>query len=103
MGALLMDGLTGLLKHPTVGDVRGLGLMAGIEMVRDKATKTRFRPEDKIARRLMQNLADEGVLTRAGDIIQLAPPLVITKPEVEKLVDAMDRSITRFEKDMGLA
>jgi L-2,4-diaminobutyrate transaminase len=89
--------------HPNVGDVRGgLGLLAALEFVEDKATKANFAGERKIAGRLQAEMVKRGVVTRArpvagphpapGDAVFLAPPLVITPAQVDTVVDVVRES-----------
>ena len=86
----LFAALDPLKAHPHVGDVRGLGLLAGIEFVRDKSTLTPFPREENIAGKIFQAAVDDGVLTYPtqgcvdgtnGDHILLAPPFIITQEE----------------------
>ncbi|MGB9123251.1 MAG: aminotransferase class III-fold pyridoxal phosphate-dependent enzyme, partial [Candidatus Angelobacter sp.] len=86
----LFAALDPLKAHPHVGDVRGLGLLAGVEFVKDKSTLTPFPPEENIAGKIFQAAMDEGVLTYPtqgcvdgvnGDHILLAPPFIITPEE----------------------
>ncbi len=86
----LFTALAPLKQHLHVGDVRGLGLLAGIEFVKDKATGAPFPREENIAGRIFQAAMDQGVLTYPtqgcvdgvnGDHILLAPPFIITAEE----------------------
>jgi len=98
MGQYLMDGLKTLMRHKWVGDVRGKGLLLGVELVKDKATK---EPVDNAT---IQGVVDGcrklGVIVgrsnggRAGGMtIALSPPLIITRAECDRIVDALDRTI----------
>ena len=89
--------------HPNVGDVRGgLGLLAALEFVEDKATKANFAADRKIAGRLQAEMVKRGVVTRSrpvagphpapGDGVFLAPPLVITAAQVDTIVDVARES-----------
>jgi adenosylmethionine-8-amino-7-oxononanoate aminotransferase len=89
-GQELFAALESLKQHPHVGDVRGLGLLAGIEFVKGKATGAPFPREENIGGKIFQAAMDEGVLTYPtqgcvdgmnGDHILLAPPFVITSEE----------------------
>lgn len=86
----LFAALEPLKAHPHVGDVRGLGLLAGVEFVKDKSTHAPFPREENIAGKIFQAAMDEGVLTYPtqgcvdginGDHILLAPPFIITTEE----------------------
>jgi adenosylmethionine-8-amino-7-oxononanoate aminotransferase len=71
-----------------VGNVRGLGLIAGVEVVADKAAKQLFPPEAQIMQRLGDALAERGLYTRiAADTICLAPPLVTTDAQLDRIVE----------------
>lgn len=101
MGERLMDGLETLRSHPIVGDVRGLGLLAGIELVADRKTRAPISGED--ARKISRYLKEEGVLTRVWSVLCLAPPLCVTREQVDWLVGVVDRVLHRFEKESGFA
>jgi adenosylmethionine-8-amino-7-oxononanoate aminotransferase len=89
-GRDLFAALEPLRSHPHVGDVRGLGLLAGVEFVKDKASGEPFPPGENICERIRQAAADHGVLTYPtqgcvdgvrGDHILLAPPFIISREE----------------------
>ncbi|HUK58684.1 MAG TPA: aspartate aminotransferase family protein [Stellaceae bacterium] len=80
--------------HPLVGEVRGVGLIAGIELVRDKATKAPFPAQAGAGALVMQKCREEGAILRAlGDTIAFCPPLVISAAEVEELVRRFERGL----------
>ncbi|MCI4337278.1 MAG: aminotransferase class III-fold pyridoxal phosphate-dependent enzyme [Thermoplasmata archaeon] len=89
-------------RHPSVGDVRGLGLFAAVELVRDRATKEPFNtPEDKLAGRrtvveeVQRAMMADGVYAFAWvSHLILAPPLIITREELDRGIDALDRGLT---------
>ena len=90
LGARLLAGMQTLLAFKAVGDVRGLGLLVGVELVADRATKATFDPALKVVGRIRLELEKRGVFTRAmRDILAFAPPLVITEAQVDQLVEAM--------------
>jgi putrescine aminotransferase len=99
-GLYLRKKLEELRELPYVGDVRSLGLMAGIEIVADKATKERF-PSSGLARTasVAKNAREFGLVTRPllDDILLLAPPFVITEKEIDQAVNALRRSIQMLE------
>jgi L-2,4-diaminobutyrate transaminase len=76
-------------ENPIVGDVRGVGLLAAIEFVADRDDRTPFDPALSVGARVAQACLDRGMVARAmpqGDILGFAPPLVISKGEVDKIV-----------------
>jgi len=96
-GARLKAGLETLRRHELVGDVRGLGLLGGLELVRDRETKELFDPALGVGRRVFLAALEEGVIVRAlgGDVIAMSPPLVITEAEVDRTVEVLDRALAR--------
>jgi adenosylmethionine-8-amino-7-oxononanoate aminotransferase len=87
--------------HPTVGEARGIGLLWALEMVKDKATRESFAPADNIAGRLVRKFRDRGLLTRAGNYVYIAPPLVINREEADAVVDVLDEAISEFESELS--
>ncbi len=86
-------------QFPFVGDVRGLGLMVGIELVNDKATKRSFDPSVGAARQLQRAAMAEGVLVRAlplNDVIALSPPLTVDKATINEIVGRLAKAMTRI-------
>ncbi|WP_331375243.1 aspartate aminotransferase family protein [Sinorhizobium chiapasense] len=81
---------------PIVGEVRGVGLMGAIEFVGDRENKTRFDPSLKVGARVSKAARDRGLIARAmphGDILGFAPPLVITKEEVDEIVSIAEKAV----------
>jgi len=101
-GAYLLKRLQDLRSHEIVGDVRGLGLVAGIELVRDRATKELFEASAGAARRVWLAALEEGVIVRplGGDVLAISPPFVITNEQIDKIVLVLDRALTRVEKEL---
>jgi len=81
--------------HPIVGEVRGVGLVAAIELSADKAAKKPFDPARKAGARLCKHGEEEGVILRAmvNDSMGFSPPLVITKSEVNEMLDRVGRAL----------
>lgn len=80
--------------HPRVGDVRGKGLLIGIELVQDAATRTPFPRESGVGRRVMDRAMENLFMLRAtGDVITLFPALVTTMPDARAMVSATCRAI----------
>lgn len=96
MGELLQDGLRHLArKYPIIGDVRGRGLMVGVELVRDRATR---EPAGREAARLAYRCFELGLLViycgLYGNVIELTPPLTITAQDVEKALAIFDEALS---------
>jgi adenosylmethionine-8-amino-7-oxononanoate aminotransferase len=103
VGAYLLEGLRSLSNHPTVGDVRGLGLMCAVEFVRDKKTKARFGENERFCERIMAYALQQGLILRqVEDIIEFCPPLIITRAQVDEMIRITDTAISRVEKEVGL-
>lgn len=103
MGAHMLDRLNRLREHAIVGDVRGIGLMCAVELVKDKATKEPFTAFPTGPKMLKDRLAEAGMLTRVGgNNVFLAPPLTVTQQEVDEMVDIVEASIEYVESQLGL-
>jgi putrescine aminotransferase len=101
-GAYLLKRLQDLRSHEIVGDVRGLGLVAAIELVRDRTTKEQFEVSAGAARRVWQAALEEGVIVRplTGDVLAMSPPFVISNEQIDRIVSVLDKAITRVEKEL---
>lgn len=85
-------------KFSFVGDVRGMGLMLGIEMVADKATRTTLPRGNPIAAKVAQAAYQRGLMVRiSGPNLILSPPLVITREEMDFMVDALEGAFADVE------
>jgi len=87
--------LAALAEHPLVGEARGAGLLGGLEIVADKASKDSYPPERKAAALVAAKALGHGLIVRAlpGDAIGICPPLVITGDEIDALFDRMERAL----------
>lgn len=94
-GTRLLSNLRQALSdHPNVGDVRGLGLMCAVEIVKDKGTKEEFDPSEKIGVRVHQVTAKRGLFSRVrGDVYCLAPPIVTSEQHLDQIVDILKGAI----------
>jgi adenosylmethionine-8-amino-7-oxononanoate aminotransferase len=99
MGTYLGEQLQTLTKHPSVGEVRGVGMVWGLDMVANKATREKFAKDSKFKKKLAQLLMDRNVVTRVWDVLHLAPPLIVTKDEIDNVVGAIDESLTMAENE----
>ncbi|MCC6621669.1 MAG: aminotransferase class III-fold pyridoxal phosphate-dependent enzyme [Deltaproteobacteria bacterium] len=102
MGEILHARLAPLRDLAGVGDVRGKGLLAGIELVADKDTKAPFPRAAKVAERLVANALDRGLVLwpnvghadgERGDLVMVAPPFIISEDEIDQLVSRLAESI----------
>ncbi|HYL85202.1 MAG TPA: aspartate aminotransferase family protein [Candidatus Angelobacter sp.] len=103
-GTHLRDALAPLLGHPHVGDIRGLGLLLGMEFLKDKATREPFPKAENIAEKIRQAAVAEGVLTYPtqgcvdglrGDHILLAPPFTISQEECALIARALQAALAK--------
>jgi clan AA aspartic protease len=93
-GERLQRGLAALASHPNVGDVRGLGLLAAVELVADKSSRAPFEPSLGVGVRALKAMRKRGLSTRVrGESILLAPPLVTDPQLVDRIVDIVGDSI----------
>jgi adenosylmethionine-8-amino-7-oxononanoate aminotransferase len=101
-GAHLQMRLQELRSHDIVGDVRGLGLIGGVELVRDRGTKESFDPSVGAARRVCLDALEQGVIFRplAGDVIGMSPPFVISDEQIDRMVAVLDKAIARVGKEL---
>ncbi|MDR0357750.1 MAG: aminotransferase class III-fold pyridoxal phosphate-dependent enzyme, partial [Clostridiales Family XIII bacterium] len=98
-------------RHPTFGDIRGKGLMVGIELVKDKSTKEPFPPSVKFALQVNREALKENMIIesssgcnrgQSGDALVISPAFVITKEEVDKIVMRLDKVMTVTEERNGI-
>ena len=102
MGRLLLDQLSALKTLDIVGDVRGLGLMAGVELVADRETKAPFDPKLKVGELVRRAMLERGVFTRIrNDVILLAPPLVIREDQIDRIAEVVRSSIQAVQERVG--
>ncbi len=94
LGQRLLAGLQTLGDLPHVGDVRGLGLLAAVELVADRSTKAPFPAEAKAGPRVHAETQRRGMFTRLrGDIYNLAPSFVTTPAQIDRMVEILGESI----------
>jgi len=90
--------------HPLVGEVRGVGLIAGVELVADKAAKRPFAPETKVAYRVAQRCLEDGLIVRAlpvGHVVAFSPPLCITREQVDRVIEGFGRGLAGVADDLA--
>ena len=93
----LRDAVAG---HPLVGEVRGEGLVAAVEIVADRESRAPFPPERRTGLRLYEILLEEGLVCRAlGDSLAFCPPLVVTDEEQDEIVERFARGLERLARE----
>ena len=104
LGRQLQAGFQGFACHPLVGEARGIGMMAALELVADKAAKTAYPPEAKVAARVAEALKARGVLLRAlGETLLCAPPLIIEAEEVDVILAAVKAALDQVWHEIQTA
>jgi adenosylmethionine-8-amino-7-oxononanoate aminotransferase len=106
MGEVLANRLARLADHPNVAEVRGLGLMRAVEIVRDRETLERFPADARITRRIVAEGLKRGVFFypggsgKAQDVIMLGPPFIVSEEDIDLLVtvlqEAIDSAVSRL-------
>ncbi|CAM5208655.1 aminotransferase [Bosea thiooxidans] len=85
-----------LAEHPLVGEARGVGLIGGAELVKDKQTKASFEAKNGVAAKAVAYALEEGFITRAmGDRLAFCPPLVISEAEIEEMFNRCERALDK--------
>ncbi|HYI82285.1 MAG TPA: aspartate aminotransferase family protein [Acetobacteraceae bacterium] len=81
--------------HPLIGEVRGIGMVAAVELVANKETRTCFDPGRKVGARLSKLGEENGLILRSlpGDSMAFSPPLIITEEEVDEMFDRFGRAL----------
>ncbi len=89
------NGLRKFADHPLVGEVRGIGLVAGVEMVKDKATKKSFEASEGVGPAFANMALEHGLIIRVipGDTITICPPLIITGDEIDDLLSRFGKAL----------
>ena len=103
VGEFLMQGLTRLkAEHRLIGDVRGMGLMLGVELVTDRAAKT---PASAQTLEVLELCREMGVLVGKGglngNVLRIKPPMCISQADAEFALDVLDRALRWIETRGG--
>src|SRR3546814_17460423 len=86
----MSDWSSDVCSSDLVGEIRGLGLMAAVELVRDKATKAEFAPEERVGFRVHAATQERGMFTRLrGDVYCIAPPEIPPVPVLGRIVEIL--------------
>ncbi len=97
--------LVRLSAHPLVGEARGVGLLGGLEIVKDKRTKEQFPQEAKAAAQIVARCLEQGLILRPlpGDVVGICPPLIIEEHEIDQLFDRLERALDAALPAMPMA
>ena len=94
VGPRFQDGLRKFADHHLVGEVRGLGLVAAIELVRDKDTKAPFNAKQGVGLYFQARSEEEGLIIRPiGDTIAICPPLITVEDEIDEILGCLKRAL----------
>jgi alanine-glyoxylate transaminase/(R)-3-amino-2-methylpropionate-pyruvate transaminase len=98
VGTYLMEGLTKLKgKHDIIGDVRGRGLMVGMELVKDRATKVPAKQETV---QVFEKTKEMGLLLGkgglSGNVFRIKPPMCITTEDIDFMIEVMDEALMKL-------
>src|SRR3546814_3408809 len=103
VGPYLQQRLATLADHPLFGEVRGIGLLGAVELVADKASRARFKPEGRAGTICRDHCVKLNVVSRAvRDTMVVSPPLIISRQEIDELVDRLSKAIDLTAKDLGV-
>jgi adenosylmethionine-8-amino-7-oxononanoate aminotransferase len=102
MGDYIFQLAQGLRSHPTVGDVRGgLGLLAAIDLVKNKETKEAWGTNHPFIKGLALRTQERGLITRVWDVLHISPPLVLTRDEADRIIAIVDECLTELETEFA--
>jgi len=112
IGSLMIEKLSRLGELPMVGDVRGKGLLLGIEFVKNKEKKTPFKRELQVQEKVVDRCFEKGLVLVPGipgnvdgvlgDQIQITPPYIITEEVMDKSIDILEESIIEVQDEVGI-
>lgn len=103
-GPHLQQKFRALGDHPLVGEARGIGMLACVEIVKDKSTRETFPPGVKAAFLVRAHCFEQGIVMRAArDCVYCSPPLVMTHAQIDELVDTLRRCLDLAAVDLGVA
>ncbi|MGH7069759.1 MAG: aminotransferase class III-fold pyridoxal phosphate-dependent enzyme [Acetobacteraceae bacterium] len=102
VGPYPQERLGELASHPLVGDVRGVGMLAGVELVVDKERHRLLEPGRKVGALVQRYAREAGLIVRAiDDRIALSPPLIIGENEVDEIVSRLGQALARAWREIG--
>lgn len=102
LGARMLDGLSRLSAHPLVGEVRGVGLLAAVQLMESKEPKAFFAGDRTVARALVATARRHGIVVRAlpQNAIAFSPPLSSTDQEIDEIVTRFGAALEEFWREL---
>ncbi|MBB4093476.1 aspartate aminotransferase family protein [Ochrobactrum pecoris] len=101
-GTYMQKRLRELQDHPLVGEVRGVGLIAGVELVTDKQAKTGLEQAGALGAQANAALQERGVISRAmGDTLAFCPPLIINDQQIDTMVSALEATLNDVQASLA--
>lgn len=102
VGPYLQAKVRTLLDHPLVGEARGVGMLAAVEIVKDKSTRERWGPKADAAARVRAHCFEQGIIMRAArECLYCSPPLVITRVQIDELIDTFRHCLDLTARELG--
>jgi adenosylmethionine-8-amino-7-oxononanoate aminotransferase len=104
-GHYLLEGLKHLNHHPTFGGVRGKGMLLGLELVLDQRTGQTTQPPGDIGKAFRLACRERGLILLSihpGNVMLIAPPLNMSRAEMDEMIDIIDRALTDIDQQYGL-
>jgi 4-aminobutyrate---pyruvate transaminase len=102
VGGRMLDGLMKLAGHPLVGDVAGVGMIAGVELVQDKKSRAGHTPAGRAGKVVDRIGHENGLILRViGDRIAFAPPFVITQAEIDEMLASFARTLDAAHRELA--
>lgn len=101
MAPVLQNGLCQLADHPLVGEVRGIGLIAGVEVVADKTSRRPFDPPGRVGAMVIRHAQARGLILRAlGDTFAVCPPLIVEADGIEAIIDRLRHALDDTQTEL---
>ena len=111
IGSYLFECAEALKKHAIVGEIRGKGLLFGLELVRDRVTREPFPAAAEVQQRLHKFFMHKGLSCpttgsslewKNGDDCRLSPPFIITREQIDEIVSILDEAFVELQKELGV-
>jgi 4-aminobutyrate--pyruvate transaminase len=102
LGKRMVDGLKRFADHPLVGEVNGVGMIAAIELVKDRATRANYEPAGRAGQVVDRIGRKNGLVLRViGDRMGFAPPIIINEAEIDDMLARVGRTLDESHKELA--